>query len=246
MIEQVTILGALFAGLLSFLSPCVLPLVPPYLCFLAGTSLEHLENGDEKDPALSRRVMLSSVLFVLGFTTVFVMLGATASFVGQFLLSNATILSKVAGVIVIILGLHFLGVFRFTLVNKEIRYHHDAKPRGIMGSYVIGVAFGFGWTPCIGPVLAAILFVAASKDTVAQGALLLAVYSLGIGIPFLLSSFAVKPFMRFMARFRSYIGLVEKTMGGLLVVMGILFINGNFNDLSYWLLETFPAFGNIG
>lgn len=246
MVDQLTFFGVLFAGLLSFLSPCVLPLVPPYLCFLAGTSLEQLENGDEEDPALSRRVMLSSGLFVMGFTTVFVMLGASASFVGQFILSNADILSKIAGVVVIIFGLHFLGVFRFAIFHREVRYYHEKKPPGILGAYLVGVAFAFGWTPCIGPVLAVILAVASTQDTVGQGAFLLMIYSFGLGIPFMLASFGVKPFLRFMSRFRSHIGKVEKTMGGLLVVVGVMFINGSFTDLSYWFLETFPALATIG
>lgn len=246
MADQLTLFGVLFAGLLSFLSPCVLPLVPPYLCFLAGTSLEQLENGDEEDPALSRRVMLSSVLFVAGFSTVFVMLGASASFVGRFILSNADILSKVAGVIVILFGLHFLGVFKLALVNREVRYHHDKKPPGILGAYLVGITFAFGWTPCIGPVLAVILAVASTQDTVGQGAFLLMIYSLGLGIPFILASLGVKPFLRFMARFRSHIGKVEKAMGGMLVVVGVMFITGSFTELSYWFLETFPSLATIG
>ncbi len=246
MVDQLTLFGVLFAGLLSFLSPCVLPLVPPYLCFLAGTSLEQLENGDEDDPAMPRRVMLSSLLFVLGFTTVFVMLGASASFVGKFILSNADILSKIAGVVVIGFGLHFLGIFRFALVNREVRYHHDKKPPGILGAYLVGVAFAFGWTPCIGPVLAVILAVASTQDTLAQGAFLLMIYSLGLGIPFMLASLGVKPFLHFMSRFRSHIGKVEKAMGGMLVVVGVMFITGSFTELSYWFLETFPSLATIG
>ncbi len=246
MVDQLTLFGVLFAGLLSFLSPCVLPLVPPYLSFLAGTSLEQLQNGDEEDPALSRRVMMSSGLFVLGFTTIFVMLGASASFMGQFLLSNAEILSKVAGVVVIGFGLHFLGVFKLAMVNREVRYHHKKKPPGILGAYLVGVAFAFGWTPCIGPVLAVVLAVASTQDTVAQGAFLLVVYSMGLGIPFVLASLGVKPFLRFMSRFRQHIGKVEKIMGGLLVVVGVMFINGSFTSLSYWFLETFPSLATIG
>jgi len=246
MVEQLTILGVLFAGVLSFLSPCVLPLVPPYLCFLAGTSLEELERGDAEDPALSRRVMFASMCFVLGFSTIFVMLGAGANVVGQFLLSQREILSQIAGVIIIIFGLHFLGVFRVALVNMEMRYHYQAKPAGLFGSYLVGIAFALGWTPCIGPVLAVVLAVASAQDTVGQGALLLMLYSLGLGIPFMLASFGVKPFLRFMSRFRKHIGVVEKAMGGLLVVVGVMFITGSFTDLSYWFLETFPGLATIG
>jgi len=242
---ELTYTIALLAGLLSFLSPCVLPLVPPYLCYLGGTSIEEFAEGKKIDQAVQRRMIVSSLFFVAGFTTVFVTLGATASVLGRLIAQNLDILAQVAGVMIIVMGLHFLGLFKIPLLNREARYHHDARPAGFMGAYLIGLAFAFGWTPCIGPVLAAILAVAATSDSLDLGMTLLAVYSLGLGIPFVLASFAVKPFLRFMSRFRRHIGRVEKVMGGALVVTGLLFITGSLNAFSFWLLEAFPALGNI-
>jgi cytochrome c-type biogenesis protein len=243
---EVTYLGALLAGLISFLSPCVLPLVPPYLCFLAGTTLDQLTDNDAIDPHTSARVFVSAVMFVLGFTTVFVALGAAASWIGQVVLEYQRELSIAAGIVIIIMGLHFLGLFRIAFMNREARYHHNARPTGPLGAFAIGLAFAFGWTPCIGPVLGTILAVAASEDQVGYGASLLAVYSLGIGVPFMLAALAVGPFIRFMQKFKRYMGLVEKAMGGLLVITGILFLTGAFTNFAYWLIELFPQLATIG
>ena len=199
---DVTYFGALLAGLLSFLSPCVLPLVPPYLCFLGGTTFDQLTGEDETPSHVYTTVVLSSVAFVLGFTTVFVILGATATAAGQLLVANLPLLSKIAGVIIIIAGLHFLGVIHIPMLHREARYHADARPAGLIGAYVIGLAFAFGWTPCIGPVLAAILAMAAGEDSVRQGVGLLLVYSLGLGIPFIAAAIAIRPFMSTLQRFR--------------------------------------------
>ena len=242
---DVSIWGAFIAGLLSFVSPCVLPLVPPYLCFLAGVSLDELTEANAK-PARSARVFLSAVAFVAGFTTVFVLLGASASAIGQTVTQNLDILGPVAGVIIIIMGLHFLGVFRIGLLYREARVHVERKPAGILGAYLIGLAFAFGWTPCVGPVLAAILFVAGAEDTVWRGAFLLAAYGIGIGVPFLAAAVFAGPFMSFMARFKRHMGTVEKVMGGLLVLTGIMFLTGQMAAFSYWLLETFPALSAVG
>ena len=236
--------GAFIAGLLSFLSPCVLPLVPPYLCFVAGMSMEEL-SGDA-EPGASRNVAFAAFAFVLGFMTVFVALGVSASLVGQLVADHLTVLSYVAGAAIIVMGLHFLGVVRIPLLYREARFHPAARPAGLIGAYVIGLAFAFGWTPCVGPVLAAILFIAGSEETAAQGAALLTFYGLGIGIPFLLAALFAGPFMRFATRFRRHVATVEKTMGALLVVTGVLFAAGSMNTLSYWLLEAFPALGTFG
>ncbi len=246
MIQEVTIIGAALAGVLSFVSPCVLPLVPPYLGFLAGVSLEQLSGEAEDSTAASRRVFLSALFFVLGFSTVFVLLGATASFLGQFIRAYLDYLSYIAGAAIIVMGLHFLGVFRIGLLYKEARVHVEKKPAGPLGAYVIGLAFGFGWTPCVGPILAAILFVAGGKETVGQGALLLSAYALGLGIPFLIAALFASPFLKFMRQFRKHMGVVEKTMGGVLVLTGVMFLTGQMAVLSYWLLETFPALQTIG
>ncbi|MEA2977036.1 MAG: cytochrome c-type biosis protein [Alphaproteobacteria bacterium] len=241
---DVTIPAVLLAGLISFLSPCVLPLVPPYLVYLSGVSLERLADAEPK-PRVRRETVLAALLFVLGFSTVFVALGASASAAGTLIRSHADTLATIAGIAIIIMGLHFLGFTRIGWLLREKRLE-VAKPVGLWGAYVMGLAFAFGWTPCIGPILAAILAVAASEATVARGAGLLAVYSLGLGIPFMLAAFAVEPFAAFLVRFRRHLAKVEKVMGGLLVLTGVAFLTGFISEASYWLLETFPVLGTIG
>ncbi len=241
---NVTFVAALLAGMLSFLSPCVLPLVPPYLVYLTGTSLERLAGAETK-PQVRRETIAAALLFVLGFSTVFVALGASASAIGGLLRIYAGPLSIVAGVGIIIMGLHFLGLTPIAWLMREKRLEM-AKPVGLWGAYLMGFAFALGWTPCIGPILAAILAVAASETTLAKGAGLLAVYSLGLGVPFLIAALAVEPFAAFLARFRAHLGLVEKAMGGLLVLTGIAFLTGTVGQVSFWLLDTFPVLGKIG
>ncbi|WP_048648202.1 cytochrome c biogenesis CcdA family protein [Nitratireductor soli] len=242
---DVSLGGALLAGLLSFVSPCVLPIVPPYLAWLAGLSFEEL-NAEEMEAGRKRRIIMAAIAFVLGFTTVFVALGATASVIGRTIAQYFDVLSVIAGVIIIIMGLHFLGVFRIALLYREARVQVSKKPAGLIGSYVMGLAFAFGWTPCVGPVLAAILFVAGSEGSALRGASLLAVYSLGIGIPFILAAVFASRFLGWAARFRKHMHRIEMAMGGLLVITGILFITGQMSAISYWLLETFPVFQTIG
>ena len=244
MTSDVTLVAALFAGLVSFLSPCVLPLVPPYLVYLAGSSLERLADA-EPEPRLRRKTVMAALLFVCGFSTVFVALGASASVIGAVIRTYSAELSIVAGIAIIVMGLHFLGVFRIGVLLREKRMEM-AKPVGLWGAYAMGLAFAFGWTPCIGPILAAILAVAAAEQTVARGAGLLAVYSLGLGIPFMLAAFAVEPFAQFLTRFRRHLAKVERVMGGLLVLTGIAFLTGFVSQASFWLLEMFPALGTIG
>jgi cytochrome c-type biogenesis protein len=241
---DVTIAAALAAGTLSFLSPCVLPLVPPYLAYLAGASLERLADA-EPELAVRREAVLAAVLFVLGFSTVFVLFGAGASALGAMLRAYSQFLAILAGLAIIVMGLHFLGLTRVGLLLREKRFAM-AKPVGLWGAYAMGLAFAFGWTPCIGPILAAILAVAGSEATLARGAGLLAVYSLGLGIPFVLAALAVEPFAAFLARFRTHVAAVEKAMGGLLVLTGIAFLTGFITQASYWVLQAFPALGNIG
>jgi cytochrome c-type biogenesis protein len=237
--------GAVLAGLLSFVSPCVLPLVPPYLAWLAGVSFDEL-RAEDADAAKRRRIIMSAFAFVLGFSTVFIALGATASVVGQSIAQYFDSLAVIAGILIIIMGLHFLGVFRISMLYREARVQVARKPAGLVGAYVIGLAFAFGWTPCVGPVLAAILFIAGSEGTAARGAVLLAAYSVGIGIPFLLAAAFASRFLTWTARFKRHMATVEKAMGGLLVVTGILFMTGQMSAISFWLLETFPAFQSIG
>lgn len=244
MASDVSIFAALIAGLVSFLSPCVLPLVPPYLVYLAGTSLERFADK-EPEPRVKRETVLAACLFVLGFSTVFVALGASASVVGSLIRAYSGPLSTIAGIAIIIMGLHFLGVTQIALLHRQKRMH-VAKPVGLWGAYAMGLAFAFGWTPCIGPILAAILAVAATEQTVAKGAGLLAIYSLGLGIPFIVAAFAIEPFAAFLARFRKHMQRVEQAMGALLVLTGIAFLTGSINFMSVWLLETFPVLGKIG
>jgi len=244
MTADVSILAALLAGLVSFLSPCVLPLVPPYIAFLAGTSLERLADA-ETGPQVRRETLVAAALFVAGFSTVFVALGAGASVIGSVLRFYSHELAIIAGIAIIVMGLHFLGLTPIGFLYRQARLELP-KPVGLWGAYVMGLAFAFGWTPCIGPILATILAVAASEATVTKGAGLLAVYSLGLGVPFLIAALAVEPFAAFLARFRAHLAHVERAMGGLLVLTGIAFLAGFFTQLNNWLLEVFPVLGTIG
>jgi cytochrome c-type biogenesis protein len=240
-----TMLGALAAGVLSFLSPCILPLVPPYLCFLTGSDLSRLSATDSEAP-LSRLALSRSAFFVAGFATVFVILGATASSLGQWMAQWFDLLAIVAGILILGMGLHFLGVFRIGLLFREARFQALQRPAGPLGAYLVGLAFAFGWTPCVGPVLAAILLIAGTQDAAAHGVALLTAYSVGIGLPFIAAAAFVGPFLRFLRQFRTYVPIVEKIMGVALVVTGLIFITGTMPLIGNWLLETFPVFGAIG
>src|SRR6516164_826177 len=244
MIQNVSVPAALIAGLVSFLSPCVLPLVPPYLVYLTGATIEHLEN--EESVAASRRaVTISAALFVLGFSTVFVLLGASASLIGGLIRAWSAQLSILAGIVIIVMGLHFLGLTRIGLLMREGRLPIP-RPMGLWGAYVMGLAFAFGWTPCIGPILAAILSIAAAEATVTKGAGLLSVYSAGLGIPFLLAALMIKQFSALFARMKGHLVNVERAMGVLMIVTGIGFLTGAVSNVSIWLLETFPSLQSFG
>jgi cytochrome c-type biogenesis protein len=244
MIQNVSIPAALVAGLISFLSPCVLPLVPPYLIYLTGATIEHVAN-DETKSASRRAVMVSALLFVLGFSTVFVLLGASASLIGGLIHAWSGQLAILAGIVIILMGLHFLGLTRIGLLMREGRLSIP-KPVGLWGAYVMGLAFAFGWTPCIGPILAAILSIAAAESTVAKGAGLLAVYSAGLGIPFLIAAFMVERFSAVLARMKRHLVTVERAMGVLMIITGIGFLTGAVANVSIWLLDTFPALQSFG
>ena len=254
---HVPLQAALLAGAISFLSPCVLPLVPSYLCFITGATLDELSDGDGASVSQQRRAFLAAMFFVLGFSTVFVMLGASASVLGQafrqaisFTISIAgydvNVATAISGIVIVLMGLHFIGLFKIGLLHREARYHHRSRPVGFLGAYGIGLAFAFGWTPCIGPILATILTIAASEQNVARGAGLLAIYSLGLGIPFLLAAAGVGTFLGFSSYFKKHLVTVERVMGLLLVLTGFMFITGSMQNLSYWLLEQFPWLATIG
>jgi cytochrome c-type biogenesis protein len=243
---EVSIGGAFLAGLLSFLSPCVLPLVPPYLCYITGYSLEDLSDSRDRKSGRTPEVVVAALLFVIGFSAVFVAMGATASAVGQLLREHMGLLAKISGAFIVVMGLHFLGVFKLTLLHRQAYYRHEVRPAGLIGAFAIGVAFAFGWTPCIGPVLAVILAVAASTESISQGSILLSIYSAGLGVPFIAAALFVGSFLGFLRRFRHHVLKVEKLMGALLIVTGVMFITGSIQTLSYWFLEMFPGLATLG
>ncbi|MBN8982642.1 MAG: sulfite exporter TauE/SafE family protein [Rhizobiales bacterium] len=241
MTNQISMVAALTAGIVSFLSPCVLPLVPPYLVYLTGESLE------ETDPesATKNNVLVPALMFVFGFSTVFVALGASASFIGGLVRAWSAQLSILAGIVIILMGLHFLGLTRINFLMREGRLNIP-KPINLFGAYLMGLAFAFGWTPCIGPILAAILSLAAAEKTVTTGVGLLAIYSAGLGIPFLLAALMVDRFSALQQKMKWHLDKVERVMGVLLVLTGVMFLTGSISDVSVWLLETFPVLQNLG
>jgi cytochrome c-type biogenesis protein len=238
-------LGVALAGLVSFLSPCVLPLVPPYLGYLGGTTIGHATAAETLDEAVWRRIVIGALFFVAGFTTVFVGLGAGASVLGQLIQTYKAELGIVSGLVIIGFGLHFLGLVRIPLLYREVRYHGDIQAASWLGAYLIGLAFAFGWTPCVGPILATVLAVAANEASLGAGVRLLFAYSLGLGVPFVLAAIAIRPFLSFLHRFRRHLGTVEKAMGAVLVVTGVLFLTGSVNWIGQWLLDTFPVLMQI-
>ncbi|MEL6127581.1 MAG: cytochrome c biogenesis protein CcdA [Pseudomonadota bacterium] len=241
---SVALMIALLAGVMSFLSPCVLPIVPPYLAYMAGSTMD--EITDEQDMRKRSAVILSALSFVLGLSTVFVILGLAASAVGQLFLQYQDIFAQVAGVVIVIFGLHFLGVFRIGILYREARVDAGDQGGSIFGAYVLGLAFAFGWTPCIGPILGSILSLAAQEASFVHGMMLMGVYAIGLGIPFLLAAIFIRRFMGVMIRFRKHMGLVEKAMGVLLIAVGVMMFTGLFTSLAFWLLETFPILGIVG
>src|SRR5690606_6214339 len=245
---DISYLAAAGGGLISFLSPCVLPLVPAYLCLVAGTSLEELtaEGEGARRKGVNWRVVVTAFIFVLGFSTVFILLGASASYINRLVVSHLDILSKIAGGIIILFGIHMTGLVRIPLLYREARFNTIDKPQNWFGPYVIGLAFGFGWTPCIGPVLGTILAIAASDSSLGYGVSLLGIYSLGLGIPFILAAFALNGFLGFARRFRRYFRLVEVGTGLILIVTGLLIFTGRCQLLAYWFLETFPGLATLG
>ncbi|RYH09835.1 cytochrome c biogenesis CcdA family protein [Tropicimonas sp. IMCC6043] len=232
---------ALVAGLISFLSPCVLPIVPPYLAYMGGVSMSDMSGGGGR-----RRVVLTALFFVMGLSTVFLFLGFTASAFGAFFLQNQQVFNTLAGLLVMVFGLHFLGIFRIPFLEREARL--DAGDRGgsAFGAYVLGLAFAFGWTPCIGPQLGAILSLAASEASLSRGTMLLGVYAAGLGIPFLLVAAFFPSLTGLMAWMKRHMEQIERIMGLLLWTIGLMMLTGGFSQFSWWLLETFPALAQLG
>jgi cytochrome c-type biogenesis protein len=228
---NVSILAAFAAGLISFLSPCVLPLVPGYLSMISGFSLDQL-RGSAMDARLKRSVVMNSITFIIGFSITFITLGASATWIGQALQSRQHLFEQIAGIVIIIFGLHLVGIFKINMLYRDKRFHSVQKPRGVIGALVLGLAFAFGWTPCIGPILAGILGIAAQQKTVGQGVFLLAVYSLGLGVPFLLTSLGLNQFLSFYGRFKQHFRAVEIASGVLVTVIGLLILTNTLSRMA--------------
>jgi cytochrome c-type biogenesis protein len=229
---KATPIAAFVAGLFSFLSPCVLPLVPGYVSLISGVGVEELK---EQNAALLSKVMLNSIAFIIGFSIVFVTLGAVATEVGQFAARYKSLLAQMAGVVILIFGLHLTGIYRIKLLYSDRRLHNVKGGSTAWGAFVIGFAFAFGWTPCVGPILSAILYLAATEGSVSKGIVLLTIYSLGLAVPFLLTSLLIDWFLRFYGKFRRHMHALEVASGGLLIALGVLLIVGRFTLLSHYL-----------
>ena len=243
--ESVSLLAAVLAGLVSFVSPCVLPIVPGYLSFISGVNLARLRDA-EAPRALTRRVALTSLFFVLGFSTVFVALGAAATAVGELLQSHKRALGIVGGAVIIVLGLHMAGLVKIDWLLAEKRAAVRERPLGLLGAYVVGLAFAFGWTPCIGPILGTILLFASQQETIAQGVMLLAAYSAGLGIPFVLSALAVNGFFRTFGRLRGSMRAIEVTAGVMLVGVGVLLVTDRLTLIAQYVTKAFPGLATLG
>lgn len=238
--------GAALAGLLAFLTPCILPMVPFYLSYMAGISMSELRDDGRITPGAQRRLVLSSVFFALGVTTIFGLLGLGATAAGQAFAQWKEVLSYVAAAIIFVFGLHFLHLIRIPFLMQDTRMQSKMDPSTIIGAYVMGLAFGFGWTACVGPVLATILFIASMKDTLWQGTSLLIVFGLAMTSPFVVAAIFAKPFLIFMSKYRRYMPYVEKVMGAMLIIFAILIATGSVNIISNWMIETFPSLSGIG
>lgn len=234
---------AIAAGVLSFLSPCVLPIVPPYLAYMGGITVSEMQGAEAR---ARRRVLGSALFFVLGLSTVFLFLGFTASAFGRFFLSNQDWFVTIAGLVIMIFGAHFIGVFRIGFMDRELRMEAGDRGGSMLGAYLLGLAFAFGWTPCIGPILGAILSIAASEADVARGTSLLAAYAMGLGIPFLLVAAFFPRLTGLMAWMKRHMERIERIMGLLLWTVGLLMLTGKFTDFSWWLLERFPILQSFG
>lgn len=243
---EVSYFGALLAGLLAFVSPCILPMVPFYFSYMAGISMTELREDGEISAGAGRRLVISAVFFALGVTTIFMLMGLGATALGQAFAQWRQPLSYVAAAVIFVFGLHFLGIFRIGFLMREARMETSRDPSTVFGAYLMGLAFGFGWTACVGPVLATILMLASGMGDLLKGALLLAVFGLGMTAPFVIAAFFAKPFLGFLQRHRSKMAYVEKTMGAMLIIFAILIATNTMNYIGQWMLEAFPVFSRIG
>ncbi len=244
--ESVSLLTAFGAGVFSFISPCVLPLIPAYISFVSGVSIDSLQESSEQAENQTAKVFMSTVVFVLGFSAVFIMLGAGAGVIGKLLFIYRIWFNRVAGGLIIVLGLHMTGIFRIGFLNYEKRIHVRENPLGVLGIFLIGAAFAFGWTPCIGPILAAILALAAQQGSVGSGMFMLAVYSVGLGLPFILTGLAINKFFGVYKKMRRHLSIFEKIAGAFLIIVGVLIFFDMFSILSGFLLQLFPGLVNVG
>ncbi len=230
---DVSVLYTFFAGVISFLSPCVLPLVPGYISIVSGVSLDQLK-AESENKLFMKAVVLNSIMFIIGFSITFIMLGAAATTIGQALASQKRLFGQLAGLLLIVFGIHLTGIFKIKALYQDKRFNSVQKPRGLLGALVLGLAFAFGWSPCIGPVLATVISIASTKDTVGQGVFLLAVYSAGLGLPFLLTSLGLNRFLAFYARFKRHFHTMEVVSGVLVIAVGVLMITGKMTELNSW------------
>ena len=235
------LLVAFIAGLISFLSPCVLPIVPPYLAYMSGVALNEIDNRKGR-----QKIVFTAVFFVLGLSAVFIFLGFSASAIGAVFFEYQTSLNTIAGFIIMLFGLHFLGIYRLQFLDREARFQVEHHQGTAFGSFVLGLAFAFGWTPCIGPQLGAILSLAASNASIVKGTVLLAFYAMGLGVPFLFFAFFINRLEGVLKFFKQYFNVIERTMGLLLWTVGLLMLTGGFSSIAFWLLEIFPALGSLG
>jgi cytochrome c-type biogenesis protein len=244
--QEVSLFAAFVAGILSFISPCVLPLIPGYVSFVSGVTLDEMRGmataTTVASPGTKRRAVIMSLAFVMGFSLVFVALGASATAIGTLLMDHLALLGKIAGVIIILFGLHMTGLLKIDWLYSEKRVQTNKKPAGFFGAILVGIAFAFGWTPCIGPILSAILFVAAGQETVGEGVQLLAVYSAGLGVPFIATSLAINKFLAASARIRKHYHTIEVVSGVLMIVVGVLIFTNKFTVIAQLLTPYFPTF----
>lgn len=243
---EISFVGAAFAGLLSFFTPCILPMVPFYLSYMAGLSMNELRGEDDFPPGTQRRLLFSAIAFALGVTTIFVLLGMGATALGGLFGQWKRELSYVAALVLTLFGLHFLGILRIPLLYREARVESSASPSSMIGAYVMGLAFGFGWTPCVGPALASILMIAGGMGSIWEGGALLFVYGIGMTSPFIVAALFARPFLGWAQRNRKFLGYVEKVMGAMLILFAILIATNSVNYIANWMIQTFPGFTNLG